>query len=444
LASPTSHWRRRCHERAAAFTTEVRSGRSLRQERQIELLERVVAAGPNLVGLHGPTSMLNDASVYTDPARFDREMDVLFRGWPVLFALSCELPEPGDYRASTIAGVPVVVIRQPDRRVVALVNTCRHRGAPLVDDDLGKARSSLSCPYHAWTYDLDGTLRSRPGSAGGFDDVEANCDLIALPVAERHGLIFVRPGGGDAIDVDTHLAGAEDDLGSYGLAQYVHVETRACTWPFNWKLVLDTFGESYHVRTLHKATLAPTFDSNAEIFEPFGPHMVGIGLRKDTIDQTTQPRNEWSLLALSTVQYFLVPGALVVHQIDHIEVWRLQPIDVRTTETVVSIFAPTAPHSERSRNYFVKNLDLLLGVTGNEDFVMMAKIQQHLDGGLMPHVVYGRNEAPLVHLHQTINRTLDDAARRDDDTVTKVHCNPSTPHGPTNDVVPVRDLIFEF
>src|SRR5215207_7420684 len=92
------------------------------------------------------------------------------------------------------------------------------------------------------------------------------------------------------------------------------------------------FCESYHVRTLHKNSLAPTFDSNAEIFEPFGPHMLGIGLRKDTIEQTTRPREEWSLLARSTAQCFLIPGALVVHQIDHVEVWRLQPIDVRTTE----------------------------------------------------------------------------------------------------------------
>jgi phenylpropionate dioxygenase-like ring-hydroxylating dioxygenase large terminal subunit len=382
----------------------------MRQERQVQLLERVLHAGPNLVGLHGTMSMSNDVTAYTDPARFQLEMAVLFRGWPVLFALSCELRIPGDYRAATIAGVPIVVVRQPDGGVVALLNSCRHRGAALVDAGSANARSSLSCPYHAWTYDLDGTLRGRPGSAGAFDDVQANCDLIALPVAERHGLIFVRPGGGEPIDVDAHLAGGEDDLGSYGIGDYVHIETRTSTWPFNWKLILDTFCESYHVRTLHKTTLAPTFDSNAEIFDPFGPHMLAVGLRKDTIDVATGPRDEWSLLARCTAQYFLVPGALVVHQIDHIEVWRLQPIDVRTTEAVVSIFAPSEPHSDRSRNYFIKNLDLLLGVTGNEDFVMMAKIQQNLESGLMKQVVYGRNEAPLVHLHQSINRALADAA----------------------------------
>jgi phenylpropionate dioxygenase-like ring-hydroxylating dioxygenase large terminal subunit len=379
----------------------------MRHQREVELLQRVIDAGPGYVGLHGPASMINDASAYTDDARFEREMAILFRGWPVLFALSCELPHPGDYRAATIAGVPIIVIRQPDGGLVALVNTCRHRGAPLADDGLGHARASLSCPYHAWAYGLDGTLRGRPGSSGGFDDVEANCDLIGLPVAERYGLIFVRPGGGAAIDIDDHLAGLQHDLESYGLDNYVHIESRTDTWPFNWKLVLDTFCEAYHVRTLHKATLAPTFDSNAEILETYGPHMLAIGLRKDTIDQTSRPREEWSLLQRSTTQYFIVPAALIVHQVDHVEVWRLQPLGTRSTETVVSVYAPAEPHSERSRNYFVKNLELLLGVTGNEDFAMMTRIQRHLDGGSMPHVIYGRNEAPLVHLHQTINSALD-------------------------------------
>ena len=70
------------------------------------------------------------------------------------------------------------------------------------------------------------------------------------------------------------------------------------------------------------------------------------------------------------------------------------------------MYAPTEPHSERSRDYFVKNLDLLLAVTGDEDFTLMAKIQANLDGGALHEVVYGRNEAALVHVHRSINQAL--------------------------------------
>jgi len=300
----------------------------------------------------------------------------------------------------------VLVVRQEDGSLRAMVNTCRHRGAPLTEEGVGSVNRHLSCPYHAWSYELDGTLRGRPGSSGGFDDVTMNCNLVALPVAEKYGLIFVRAGGGDPIDVDAHLAGMEDDMSSYGIDNYVHIETRSHTWQFNWKLILDTFTESYHVRTLHRNTLGPTFDSNAQIFDAFGPHMMHIGLRKDTADTTQNPRDEWDLLQRATVQYQLVPGAIVVHQIDHLEVWRLSPRDVHTTDTVVSVYAPQEPHSERSRNYFVKNLELLMRVVAEEDFVTMTQIQKHLESGMVPQVVYGRNEQPLVHLHQSINRAL--------------------------------------
>jgi phenylpropionate dioxygenase-like ring-hydroxylating dioxygenase large terminal subunit len=380
--------------------------------RQVQLLERVAAAGPNLAGLHGESSMVHDAAVYTDPDRFDREMQRLFRSWPVLFALSCELAEPGAYRAGTVGGVPLVVVRQDDGTLRAMVNTCRHRAAPVVDDGTTGCAPALSCPYHAWTYALDGSLRSRPGSAGGFDDLSQDLSLLQVPVAEAHGIVFVRAGGREPIDVDAHLSGAEVDLASFGLERYTHIETREHTWPFNWKLVLDTFSEAYHVRTLHKRTLAPTFDSNALIQEPYGPHILGIGLRKDVVDEIRKPKADWNLLPYSTIQYFILPGALVVHQIDHIEVWRLQPVDVRTTTTLTSIYAPTRPHSERSKNYFVKNLDLVLQVTSNEDFDLMAKIQRHLDAGVLPSVVYGRNEPVLAHLHRSIDAAVAGTAQR--------------------------------
>jgi phenylpropionate dioxygenase-like ring-hydroxylating dioxygenase large terminal subunit len=374
--------------------------------RQVQLLEQVAAAGPHLTGLHGESSMVRDASVYTDADRFGQEMRRLFRSWPVLFALSCELAEAGAYRAGTVGGVPLVVVRQDDGTLRAMVNTCRHRAAPVVDDGTTGCAHAFSCPYHAWTYALDGSLRSRPGSSGAFDDVSIDLGLLPVPTAEAHGMVFVRAGVGEPIDVDAHLSGAEVDLASFGLEHYTHIETREHTWPFNWKLVLDTFTESYHIRTLHKRTLAPTFDSNALIYEPHGAHILGIGLRKDVVDEVRKPKDDWNLLPYSTIQYFILPGALVVHQIDHIEVWRLQPVDVRTTTTLTSIYAPTPPHSERSRSYFVKNLDLLLQVTSNEDFALMAKIQRHLDAGVLPNVVYGRNEPVLAHLHRSIDAAM--------------------------------------
>lgn len=217
-------------------------------------------------------------------------------------------------------------------------------------------------------------------------------------------MIFIRADGAAPIDVDAFLSGAEDDLGSFGLGNYCHIETRAHTWAMNWKLLLDTFTESYHVRTLHRTTLAPTFDSNCQIYDPFGRHALSIRLRADVLNEVAKPREQWSLLPYATMQYFLLPNALVVHQLDHVEVWRLEPID--HARAITSIYAPPKLHSEKSRNCFVRNLDLLLHVTGGEDFPLMEQIQRNLESGAVAELNYGRNEAALIHMHRAVNELL--------------------------------------
>ncbi len=383
----------------------------MRHERQVELLKRIGDAGPRLTGLFGETSMVNPASAYTDAARFAAEQRVLFRDHPAYMGLSVECAEPGSFLTGTFDGVPVVVVRQPDGSLVGMVNACRHRGAPLVEDR-GEGLRRMVCPYHAWTYGLDGKLHSRPMSEGAFDDVDRECNLHRVAVGEGYGIIFVRAGGDPSlsIDVDEVLAGAEDDLGNFELGTYTHVESRTHTWKMNWKLVLDTFTESYHIRWLHKDSIAPHFLSDPSVFESFGPNLVAVGLRKTVFDELAKPEAEQSMLPYGTIQYFLVPNGLVVHQVDHVETWRVTPIDVRTTAVTTSMFAPTPPVEDKARRYWIKNLDLLLHVTGTEDFPLMEKIQANLESGALPEVVYGRVEPALVHLHQSINGQLEAAA----------------------------------
>ena len=377
----------------------------MRRERQIELLRRVADAGPHLAGLHGDHSMVNPASAYTDPARFANEMRVLFREGPTLLGLSCELASAGDFLSTTLDGIPIVAIRQGDGTLRAMVNACRHRGAPLVNGRSGNLGRSLVCGYHGWTYGTDGTLKARPLSAGAFDDVTISCDLHQVAVAERHGLVFVRAGSSEPIDVDEVLAGAEDDLDSFGIDGYTHVETRTNTWKMNWKLVLDTFTESYHIRWLHKDSIAPAFNSDCVIFEPFGRNCLSVGLRANVAEEFAKPQEEWSLLPYGTIEYFLVPNALVVYQLDHIEVWRVEPLEVGRVRTHTSIFAPTPP-TDSAMRYWTKNLDLLLSVTNTEDFPTMEKIWATLASGALPELVYGRIEPPLVHLHETLDELL--------------------------------------
>lgn len=382
----------------------------MRHERQVELLKRLQSHANSRPAPLAPASMINPASAYVDTARFERERQKLFRERPAFVGFSCDVREPGDYLTAELGGVRIIVLRQKDGTLRGHVNACRHRAAPLLAGQ-GKGLRHIACPYHAWTYDLDGALIGRPGTGTAFDDVpKETCSLHGISVVEHHGIVFARVQGAGPMDTHAALQGTELELADYGLENYVHFDTRVAEWNCNWKLILDTFTESYHIPWLHKTTIAPYFDSHHMICDQFGTNPRTIGLKKTVFSEFEKAdESEWRLLPHATVQYFLLPNALVVHQLDHFEVWRVEPLSVDRTRVFTSLYAPEPPADERRRSYWKKNLDLLVTVTGDEDFPTMENIQQNLSSGMVPEVVYGQLESGLIGLHASIDRMLADA-----------------------------------
>lgn len=381
-----------------------------RHERQVELLRRLKGLDPHAPWPLAPHGMRNPAASYVDPIRFEAEKQILFRRRPQMLGLSSEVAEPGAQMTASLGGTPALIVRQQDGSLRGFVNACRHRGAPVSSAD-GAARPRISCPYHGWVYDLDGALLARPYAEEAFDEApKAECGLAPIAVAEDYGLIFAQAEGGEGLSVDTALAGAQDEIKDYGLEGFALVEARENTWDFNWKLVLDTFTESYHIRALHKNSIAPTYLSEVSICDAFGPHPRMIGLLKSVFEEIEKPSEaDWRFLPHTTTQYLFMPSGLITYQRDHIELWRLTPLAVDKTLVRTSLYAAEAPTSDKARAYWKKNLDLLLQVTGTEDFPLMAQIHKTLAAGALAEVIYGKNEPALIHLHQSINGALADA-----------------------------------
>ena len=379
----------------------------MRHERQVELLRRLHGPDAPRPGPLGAASMHNAAAAYTSPQRFADELRVLFHTGPVLVAMTCELREPGSYVTVRAGQVPLAVVRQRDGGVRGFVNACRHRGATLLADASGDGLRSIVCPYHAWTYDLDGCLRRFPGAEAGFDDVaKDDHGLIEVPVAERYGLIFaIADPTASPFDVDDALHGAEQEIADFAMDDYDHVETREREWSLNWKLALDTFSEPYHIPWLHKDTIAPYYLFDRWILDSYGPHQRFIGCRRSMLTEFDKPsEDDWTLLPHATLQYLLVPNAVLTHQLDHLELWRFQPIAVDRTLVRTSVYAPRG--ATRPREYFVKNLDVLLGVTEAEDFPMQEQVQRNLASGAVAELVYGKMEPALAAYHAAINARL--------------------------------------
>ncbi|HEY8120546.1 MAG TPA: aromatic ring-hydroxylating dioxygenase subunit alpha [Myxococcota bacterium] len=378
----------------------------MKRERELELLARLADPAAPRPGPLGPYSLRNPASAYASAERFARERDALFQRRPNLLGLSSECARPGDYLTGSLGGVPVVAVRQLDGSLRAFVNACRHRASRLLDG-CGRLERAIACPYHGWLYELDGRLRARPGAEPGFDDIaRERLSLHPVAVREAHGLVFARAAGG-AFEVDAALEGAQEELAAYGLEHYVHIETRAQEFAFNWKLVIDTFTEPYHIPWLHKATIAPHYYFDRWLFDAYGVHGRFIGVRKSVAEELARPLDtESRLLPHGTTQYLLMPNAVLCHQIDHVELWRVTPLAVDRTRVATSLFAPRAPESDKERAYWVKNLDVLLRVTYAEDFPAMARIHENLASGAVPEVVYGKMEPALVHFHESVNALL--------------------------------------
>ena len=171
-------------------------------------------------------------SVYVDPDHLAVERVKLFRGRPLYFCLSGDLPEAGDFACADIDGLPVVVLRGEDERLRAMVNMCSHRGARIYTEDRGHVSGrGVSCPFHAWTYDIYGRLLGQPLAREGFDECDRDAlGMRHLEVFERHGIVYVTPtgvedstepypdpdgifGDADADIADLHLEGLPADPG---------------------------------------------------------------------------------------------------------------------------------------------------------------------------------------------------------------------------------------
>ena len=344
----------------------------------------------------------NDTAAYTSPQRATREREVLFRHHPIVVGFSSQIPNPGDYLTEALAPVPILVVRNTSGELGAFVNICRHRGAKLVAG-CGNTEKLFSCPYHGWSYGTDGRLVAIPDDYG-FEGLDrAASGLVALPVAEKYGLIFVTPtpGDNDTIDVDAMLAGLGEDIESYGIGSFAHQETRVVRRRMNWKLVSDTFWEAYHIKVLHAQNVGPLFVKNLAMFDAFGRNTRYIGVRKSIEKLRDLPEEKWDLIPHATILMNLFPNTILVMQSDHAEVYRIFPDAAHVGESVtaISILAPQ-PSPRWSRT-----MDLLLGVV-DQDFTLGEGIQHGFESGAIRKVMYGRYENALEHFHRSIREAL--------------------------------------
>ncbi|MGB0580487.1 MAG: aromatic ring-hydroxylating oxygenase subunit alpha [Limisphaerales bacterium] len=211
---------------------------------------------------------------YTSSEWFDREQREIFGKTWQFGGLVEDVAESGDFVTIQAGPHPLLVLRGPDGELRAFHNICRHRGTQLLRT-IGKAKKSIICPYHHWTYSLEGDLKSIPNQSSEFPGVDLKplC-LHRASVEVWRGMFFVHPEP-DSAPLGDWLSGVEENLGPHRPGELVEYEDGRTRDEINanWKIVVENYIDGYHLAHLHSETLH-MYDHSKQQSGFVGPHFM--------------------------------------------------------------------------------------------------------------------------------------------------------------------------
>ncbi len=315
-------------------------------------------------------------SWYVDPAVMRLEQERIFRRFWQYVARTDEIAEPGSFHTSRAGDLPVLLVRDREGILRAFLNVCRHRGS-IVCKGSGK-RETLQCPYHAWTYGLDGRLLAAPRSdrEGGFDGEELG--LVPLQVETWGPLVFVNPdldapSLADSLDgVPEQVAAAGIDVGALRFLSRAESEYDA-----NWKICAENFLECYHCAVAHPGfSAAMDVSPDSYLLETANMRMTQYSPPKP------EPRGAYSLIGeVERGQFHLLfPGTVinVMPGRPNFSIGPIVPLGPERTYRFLDYFV--APDADDT---WVEEMLAFDAQVGAEDRILVERVQAGVRSGLL-------------------------------------------------------------
>ncbi|HUZ83354.1 MAG TPA: aromatic ring-hydroxylating dioxygenase subunit alpha [Gaiellales bacterium] len=363
--------------------------------------------------MHEPTRTL-PAWTYTSPEFYEAERERIFRrGWLVVGHVS-QFSRPGDYVSMVVAGEPVMAVCGDDGELRGFSNVCRHRASRVVDG-AGNCGRALRCPYHGWTYSLDGRLLAVPEKTGfpGFD--RAGNGLWPLACETAAGFVFV------SLDpqpepLRAYLGDAfYERLAPYRPERLIPTTGGTELLDYNWKVSIDNYLEGYHIPVGHPSLLR-LLDYRNYVVETTG---AKVSLARSPIrdkaskiwrerlyQRTVRPMPGLPPVESETWSYiFAFPGMTWNLYPDQIDTWLNYPVDHRVTRTHWQTLR--APENSSYRDRAVRRLNVRLnGLVQEEDVELCERVQDGLGSHLYRAGVIGARENGLKHFHDLVRDAI--------------------------------------
>ena len=350
---------------------------------------------------------------YRDDALFDLECDQLFRkNWMLVGHIS-DIPDNRDFLTFEVAGESAIVIRGHDHKLRAFHNVCRHRGSRLMDADSGQCAPTLSCPFHGWTYQLDGELIGVPAQSTFPNLDKTKKNLVPVDLEIWMGFIFIRfvPGG---VSLAETMKPVEDRLQPYRLPEILPLNNSHCPdlLPCNWKIVHDIDNEGYHVPVGHP-----------QLQELYGKHYsdhVIEGHPVSTARLNDKPGKSWSVRNYQQLLpqfdhlpeenqrlWFYIgifPNAVLGLYPDSIEYYMTIPVS--TQKTILKGASYALPDSRRGMDA-VRYLNRRINrITGDEDVSFVMRMHEGMKSSAFPEPELSSLESGVREFHHRIQAAL--------------------------------------
>ena len=344
-------------------------------------------------------------SIFLDAAHFAREQDTVFNALPVPITMSAVIPGPGELIAVDSYGKNIIVARGKDGVVRAFLNACTHKGSKLVEDGEPRSASRIICPYHAWTYALDGKLIGVPRAETFANLCKEDRPLAQLECAEKGGIIWV------GLDRKRHydFGGIDDqlvaDLEALNIPRMHLYGRKSFDLKANWKLVLEPFLEGYHVQRLHSRTVGPLFADTPSKMTLLGRNIRQSSGRLDFTPDMLEATGE-NIHKLVTHAYQVFPNLVVVTSPYYISIMILAPRAADRTIVDYMMLTREAPDNPKAEELFLRSYEMILSVFGGEDFRAAQISQEGLSSGAMDNVLYSGLEENIPVFYDLLDKQM--------------------------------------